>query len=482
MSRALPTVLAGFAACALAWVPAPSVLADDPAQEEAMVQHFRDGLDRYERQQFQEAAAELERFLEMDPSSDLVYRLWRESGDEMLRAMMRSDPALQLIVRRLIDRARSHEGERLVDWDHIERLIHQVETDLERSRDSDETTLMFWDAMEKLARIGAPAVPQLVEHLNDYKNDRVRARVMMVIERIGSPATLPLVEALNSPQRLLRQNVSILLGNIGRATGDRRALGHLLRVWEQPDESPEVKEVVGAAIEAIAGAAPGSLPSAKEHLLLLAEQFYYDEDLAAASRILSDPKGGLSLVWVWRADAQHPDGGKLVPLNLIPYESPDGRTQEGFVPTFAYNELLAEETLYDALASDPGYEPAIALLVATYLAQELEVLDLIDTSRNAEGHDAERQYLDRRRGELAKARLFALAAGPRYVHQALRRALRDRDVGLAEACMEILEAVDDGSQVPASERDRARAGEGAYPVFFPDLSGAAHGPEGEGRR
>ncbi len=452
---------------------------EDPAREQEMVDHFQRGLDHFERQQFEDAARNLERFLEMNPTSELVYRLWRESGDEMLRAMMRSDPTLSMIVRRLIERAKVYEGETLVDWARIEQLVHQVETDLERSRDGDETTLMFWDAMEKLVRIGEPAVSQLVQHLNDYRRDRVRARVMMVLERMGPPATLPLLEALNSPQKLLRQNVILLLGNIGRGGRDRRALGHLLKVYETPDELPEVKDLAAQAIEAIGGQAPGQIPSAKEHLLMLAEDFYYNENLSATTRILSDPKGVLSIVWVWRADANHSDGGTLVPLNLMTYESPDGRQQEGFVPSFAYNELMAEEILYDALQCDPGYEPAISLLVADFLAQEQEVLDLIDTLHavEGEGREGERAYLASRRKELTKARLFALCAGPRYVHQALRRAMRDRDVGLSQACMEILSQIDTGETLPRTEGDKDRTGRETFPIFFPPLR-----PEPEGGR
>ncbi len=72
-------------------------------------------------------------------------------------------------------------------------------------------------AIEAIAKIGAPAVPPLIDKL-DTQSARDRLTIISILTKIGSPAVPKLVEALGRPRWLVVQRVCWALGDIKDST------------------------------------------------------------------------------------------------------------------------------------------------------------------------------------------------------------------------------------------------------------------------
>ncbi len=106
----------------------------------------------------------------------------------------------------------------MADVDNIKALIAQVTGDsAPRSDDADWRDWRFGveaggaPARAELTRIGAPAVPYLIERIDDNY-------VRWVLRDIGDAAVMPLIAALDDPQRrsgALGLAVACHLGNQG---------------------------------------------------------------------------------------------------------------------------------------------------------------------------------------------------------------------------------------------------------------------------
>jgi hypothetical protein len=425
------------------------------AAEEESREFFLQGVAAYRERDYEKAAVSFERFLEHHPSADLVLALRRQAGSEVLREML-SHEQLDAVVRRIMALSSRGEREALLDPERIAGWVGLL--DLGRQTASaGQTEIAYWEARDRLARVGTPAVPMLLDRLVDPKQDTVRARVMLVLEDMGSSAVLPLVEALQSKSPLLRQSAASVLGR----AGDRRAVPALKELWAR-EQDPAIRQTAWEAIGKIAGMPPEELPPTEELFYHLAVYFLRREILSAQEALLYDDGGGeLAAVWRWSGAEE-----RVVPLDLVTYRDTAGRERPGYVPAFAVNEFLAEEACYDALAARPDYEPAVPLLLCIYLSQAEEVRDLLDRMGDQASPQA-RRLLEARQSALGRAYLFAYVAGARYVYPALRRALDDRDATLALDLMEVLQQVGDGESLPESMETLNRLRAGTLERFFP---------------
>ena len=87
----------------------------------------------------------------------------------------------------------------------IASLIEKLKTNDERELDT---------AIEKLGKIGKPAIPALIEALQD-QNLLVRRSASQVLAKIGHPAIPDLAKALNNPDAGVRSSAASALGGIG---------------------------------------------------------------------------------------------------------------------------------------------------------------------------------------------------------------------------------------------------------------------------
>ena len=92
----------------------------------------------------------------------------------------------------------------------IASLIEKLKTNDERELDT---------AIEKLGKIGKPAIPALIEALQD-QNLLVRRSASQVLAKIGHPAIPDLAKALNNPDAGVRSSAAYALDRIGAEAKD----------------------------------------------------------------------------------------------------------------------------------------------------------------------------------------------------------------------------------------------------------------------
>lgn len=90
------------------------------------------------------------------------------------------------------------------------KAINQLAEALRKDPDSEVRR----NAAFALGEIGVPAIPVLMDCLND-KDARVRRNVSAALVRIGTPAVPHLMQALDSRNPIIRRNAAGMLGRIG---------------------------------------------------------------------------------------------------------------------------------------------------------------------------------------------------------------------------------------------------------------------------
>ncbi len=407
--------------CALLCLLASGARADD--REAELRQLFETGMKHFRAQEYQDAAVSFERFLEMKPEPDLVLSLEREAGQRAFQQML-MQKGLKEIAMRLMRVAELRKEEPSANPADIAALIAEV--DQVRERDDARNFESYLDAKERLVRIGAPAAPGLIARLTDEKHDKVRARVQITLVEMHGEAVLPLIASLADPRKLMRQNACVLLGQIA----DRRAIAALKARLEDPAELAEVKSGAEEALRKITGTDPAALPPAPVCYQRLAEGYHN-----ADPGIVRQTSAAERTVWYFDATRNEVAGRG--------------------VPGYAYNDHMAEQACYEALRIAPDHAPVLPTLICVILSQmnEVDALLAIATQRLVAGETeaSEVEALKARRQALAKGRALALATGKGPLYAALQRALDHGEIPVAVSCCEALQALEDGSWLPATQ-------------------------------
>ncbi|MFM2090973.1 MAG: hypothetical protein RLZZ127_1462, partial [Planctomycetota bacterium] len=402
---------------------------------------FAEGVREYRIGRHQAAAAAFAAGLKLNPDDRLCYEFYLAAGDALLVQMEGYDE-LRLVLRDLLAKARTHQRHLRRDPAYIDLLITKLKA-------SEDERLV---ATNELVAVGPIAVPRLLARLGDNRQDEDRVACRIVVTRMGYRAVLPLVETLNAKEPRLLATVVAMLADIG----DKRALPRLQLLLDDPATDATVRRSVENAVAVITARAKVQSGTVESLYLAEALRYFRDGDLVRDEMIAAE-----ALMWRWT----EPEGG-----------AQDGAAitealQFVRVPGYAWNELMAEELLFDLAAARPGFAPAYPLLAADLAAQDVEVrrrARLVKESpypaRNPEGHpDAitERATaLDGAgSGMLDRVRLF----GPVNLYRGFQQAVVGDRFDAASAIADIL-------------RDRALAApETHLPVpaegFTPDKAG-----------
>lgn len=245
-------------------------------------------------------------------------------------------------------------------------------------------------AEQHLKNAGEYAIPYMLEALADESRKDELANIADALGKIGRDAIRPLVSALQMDNTAAKAEVIRALGEIGYP----QSLGHLKYVAEN-DRSEQLR---GLALEAMEKIDPSAekLPAA-ELLFSLAENYYYhSESLAPAADY------DFANIWFWEQGSR----------SLVRQE----------VDKAYFNELMAMRTCEWALKADESMGKAIALWLVTFF--KAESTGLAQPAYFGAGH--------------ADAMTYATTSGPEYLHQALDRALNEKN---AYVTLEIVEAL-----------------------------------------
>jgi len=249
----------------------------------------------------------------------------------------------------------------------------------------------WFTAVKRLRNAGEYAIPFMLDAMADSTREKELTDIVRALPHIGRDAIRPLVAALQTENVTLRDQIITSLGEIGYP----QSQAYLKYIIEN-NSSVELRESAGDSLRKIN---PGSLEvSAAQLFYDLAENYYYHaESLAPAV------DANFANIWFWDSD-----GRKLV--------------REEVSKSY-FNELMAMRACEWALKSDAGFGSAIGLWLAAFFKAESADVEQMP------GYFGERH---------ADALVYATTAGVEYLHQALARAVKDKNADVALGAVEAL--------------------------------------------
>ena len=305
---------------------------------------FEEGLQHFRAGRVAEAAVSFGAMLKLNPSDRLAYDLYLSAGDLVLERMRQRDQ-LRDVLDPLLRKARFYQTGLRRDPAYHEILI----TKLRGSSEEDRVV-----AGNELVAVGPIAVPKLLGRLGDNRQDEFRVVCRVVLTRMGHRAVPPLIEALGAKNQRLLASVVTILGDIG----DVRALPRLQLLSAEASTDATLKRVVDNTIAAIVKANRIERVGSVEELHYAeALRYFRDGDLVRDELVASE-----SLLWRWVEPQGGAEDGDAI-VKALTYVR---------APAYAWNELVAEEILYDLANARPGFAPAYALLAADLAAQDIE--------------------------------------------------------------------------------------------------------------
>lgn len=246
------------------------------------------------------------------------------------------------------------------------------------------------EAVSRLKNAGEYAIPFMLDAMADEMRREELANIVWALPQVGRDAIRPLTAALQTENDAVRIEIINALGEIGYP----QSLGHLKYVVEN-DSSAEARAAATMSIEKIDPAVL-QLPAA-ELLYRLGEEYYYHaESLAPAE------DANFANIWFWDEAGQR----------LVRQE----------VDRKYFYELMAMRSCEWTLRADASFGRAIGLWIASFF--DAEATGLVMPEYFGQGH--------------ASASVYATTAGPEYLHQALARAINDKNAYLALHTIESL--------------------------------------------
>jgi len=249
-------------------------------------------------------------------------------------------------------------------------------------------------AIRRLKDAGEYAVPFLLDAMAQVIQDPSTgprlADMIEALPEIGRPAIRPLAAALQTDNPRLGAEIIRALGAIGYP----QSLPYLKYVAEK-SQLADLRELAVASIRKIDPQAINT--SAAALFFQLAERYYYrDESLAPT------PGAPFGNLWFWDAQAK--------------------RLQRVEVDLKCFHDLMAMRCCECSLRAEEQFGPAIGLWLAGFFKAECTGVPMPE-------------YFGQNH---AKALVYATTAGPEYLHQALARAVNDRDAAVALGAVEAL--------------------------------------------
>jgi len=245
-------------------------------------------------------------------------------------------------------------------------------------------------AVKRLQAAGEYAIPFMLEAMADPDRKAEFPNIVRALPYIGRDGIRPLVAALQSKSVVIKGEIIKALGKIGYP----QSKPYLKYVAEQ-DSSPELRSMAANSLVQID---PGAVRlSAAELFYELGERYYYHTESLAPQ----EDSNSLN-IWFWDQAEQ-----KLRSVKV------DSRY---------FYELMAMRCCEWALRADGGFGKAIGLWVASFFKAESYGLEM--PAYFGSGH--------------ADALTYATTAGVQYLHQALARAVKDKNAYVALGAVEAL--------------------------------------------
>ncbi len=313
-----------------------------------------------------------------------------------LLALSEANPAGYALLLRVIETHPDPEmvelGKKVLDIIEEGRFIRRADPKIivaEIKRLS--TTKRGWQTgVKRLQNAGEYAIPFMLDAIADRSRQEEWPSIKPAIPRIGREAIRPLVAALQTDNVAVKTEIVKALGGIKYP----QALAYLKYVIEKEDSV----ELRGEAVQSIKQIDPGTLkvPAAKLFYRLAEDYYYHAQSLAAPE------DAPFANIWFW-----NPETRRL--------------TREKVDKSY-FNELMAMRACEWGLRANPEFGDAIGLWVAAFFKAESANVQM--PNYFGQGHPT--------------AFVYATTAGAEYLHQALARAIKDRNAYVALSTVEAL--------------------------------------------
>jgi HEAT repeat protein len=289
-------------------------------------------------------------------------------------------------------------------------------------------------AIRNLIESGEYAIPPFVDALLDTTKSHLRPRMVNALNLLGKPAVGPMVMALSMDDNDVRQHLIHALGEIGYP----QAIPYLRKLIADHSMPDATKSAAAAAITRIEQIAGRTVPGSAEDLFFrLGERYYLEDDAVRA-----DPRLDQANVWFWD-------------------ETDQGLTHV-VVPQRIFGQVMAMRCCQEALNLRNDHVEAMALWLAANTRREARL------GLNVESADPdETGETDNTRPDVfPRALYFTQAAGPRYAHLVLERAVRDYDSAVALGAIEALRVTAGEASLVGTEDYKQPL---VQALHFPDL-------------
>ncbi|MFH1371895.1 MAG: HEAT repeat domain-containing protein [Planctomycetota bacterium] len=245
-------------------------------------------------------------------------------------------------------------------------------------------------AIERLRNAGEYAIMYMLDALADDARKAEWPNISYALSQMSRSAIRPLGAALQTDNLSVKTEIIKALGKIGYP----QSLPYLKFISEK-DSSAELRTLAEDSIRKIDAAAI-KIPAAHLFYRLSEDYYYHTESLAPAD------DANFANVWFWDTQAAR-----------LTREQVDKRY---------FNELMSMRCCESALKADADFGQAIGLWLAAFFKAESDNPDM--PAYFGRGH--------------ADASVYATTAGPEYLHQALARAIKDKDARVALGVVEAL--------------------------------------------
>ncbi len=313
-----------------------------------------------------------------------------------LLELSRANPQGYELAMRMIDTAKDEELVSLTKdlLDVIEQGRFERRSDpeviVEEIRRLSTTIRGKMNATKRLKDAGEYAIPFMLDALADPARRNEMENIIETLPKIGRLAIRPLCASLQMENTAVKAEVIRALGRIGYP----QSVAYLKYVVEN-DPAAELRELATESLRRIDPRAANA-PAAALFYQLGENYYYHDESLA--------PQEGAPIanIWFWDKNAS-----RLVRAEVDPAY---------------FNELMGMRCCEWSLKSENQFGLAIGLWLAGFFKAEATGLPMPD-------------YFDENH---ASALVYATTAGPEYLHQALARAVNDKNADVALGAVEAL--------------------------------------------
>jgi hypothetical protein len=322
--------------------------------------------------------------LQSNPDSAKLLVLSRQNpqGYEILQKVNEAapDPQLAEITRKILGIVEQGRFSRRADPRIIVEEIRRLST-TERGRLA---------SVKRLQNAGEYAIPFMLDAIADSSRKDELPYIVWALPQIGKDAIRPLTAALQTESVAVKAEIVKALGKIGYPQSQA-----YLRYVVEKDESAEIRELAAKSLMQI-NPAEARIPAAQLFYQLAEKYYYHAQSLASAE------DANFANIWFWDPNSQ-----KLV-------------CEE--VDKSYFNELMAMQVCEWSLRADPSFGQAIGLWLAAFFKAQ------------STGLKMPAYFGDRH----ADALVYATTAGVEYLHQALARAVKDKDSYVALGVVEAL--------------------------------------------